>query len=199
MCLECWRRRKWNIQHLAHRRGSKMLVPFSPSFRCNMLTFICKNYDSTSQMSTGYRMRILCLLRVASKDFSALKFLLILPKTSDQYLQNCWPVQVKNKEQTHKSILSCKPVVNEPTISVKDSSICVSFQQHWKPTKLRKAAGIKLFLSTPRAQVCKDLLLGLVSMKVWSTDWREIVWDYCPLQYKMFEALGLFKSDMQVL
>ena len=44
--------------------AQKMLVPFSPSFRYNMLTFICKNYDSTGQMSRGYGVRILSLLSV---------------------------------------------------------------------------------------------------------------------------------------
>ena len=66
-----------------------MLVPFSPAFRCNMLIFICKNYDSISQIPRRYGFRILSLLRVASKDSFALKFLLIVLKTSDQYLQNC--------------------------------------------------------------------------------------------------------------
>lgn len=46
------------------------------------------------QMSSKFELE-----RVASKDSFALKFLLILLKTSDQYLQNCWPVQWASEEQ----------------------------------------------------------------------------------------------------
>lgn len=107
---------------------------FFLSFRYNVLTFICKDYDATCQTSRGYGVIILSLWSDKSVPIPLHYIFLILlglvTKIYEIAYQCSGQARSRNRSTDQCSTINLAPDVSVSATFAEGSSVCVSFQQH---------------------------------------------------------------------